>query len=65
MEDLLPVAIIVIFCISCFLRIWIEKIVENGSEQEKTLKDIYSIVIIVQYGCACFFGLKLVEIIFK
>jgi hypothetical protein len=63
MEDLLPVVITVIFCISCLLRILIEKRVENGDQREKTLKDIYNILIIVQCVCVCFFGFKLIDII--
>ena len=64
MKELLPAVIVVIFCISWLLRILIETIVENGAEQEKTLKDIYNVLIVVQYACVCFFGFKLIDIVF-
>jgi len=65
MENLFPSVINAIFCISLLLRIFLETIVDNGVEQEKTLKNIHNVLIIAQYGCACFFGFKLVKIFFK
>ena len=65
MKELLPTVIAAILCISLLFRIAIEAIVENGVEQEKTLKEIYNILIIVQYGCVCFFGFKLIDIFLK
>ena len=64
MEDLFPSVINAIFCISLLLRIFLETIVEDGAEQEKTWKNIHNMLTVVLYGCACFFGFKLVEIIF-
>lgn len=66
MEESLPTVIVVFFCISLLLRILIKTTIENGDEEEKTLilKEIYNILIIVQYGCVCFFGFKLIDIFF-
>jgi hypothetical protein len=65
MKDLLPVAIIVIFCISYLCRVSIDVNIESGAKFDGALKDTYNALTVSQYVCVCFLGFELIDIIFK
>jgi len=65
MEDLLPVAIIVIFCISYLCRVSIDANIESGAKFDVALKDTYNALTVLQYVCVCFLVFELIDIFFK